>query len=155
MDAGTKDLYERIRVNLKFDRVVKNVKYLFSYAAQNGYPLHVSFSFCLMRANFMDLPAFVDLVAAYREAGQGKVSVSIHVQNMREIGPAGYVEFMKTEHHSTIDPVAIGNALAEMKKRSDASRIQVDVFWLYSLEAFNKKYMDRLISGENPWEPVS
>lgn len=155
MDAATKGLYERIRVNLKYDRVVKNVKYLLSYAAQKGYSLHVSFSFCLMRANFMDLPAFVNLVAEYREAGQDKITVSIDVQNMREIGPGGYVEFMKTEHHSTIDPAALGNAFAEMKSRADALGIPVAIFSRYSLDAFNKTYLDTLLSGENPWRMVS
>jgi sulfatase maturation enzyme AslB (radical SAM superfamily) len=155
MDAATKDLYERIRVNLKFDRVVKNVKYLLGYAAQEGYSFHISFSFCLMRVNFMDLPAFVDLAAAYREAGQNKITVSIDVQNMREIGAGGYVEFMKTAHHSTIDPVALGNAFAEMKNRADARGIPVAVFSRYSLDVFNKTYLDKLLSGENPWRLVS
>jgi sulfatase maturation enzyme AslB (radical SAM superfamily) len=154
MDAGTKGLYERIRVNLKYDSVVKNVKYLLSYAAQKEYSFHASFSFCLMRSNFTDLPAFVELVAEYKEAGQGKITVSIDVQNMREIGPGGYVEFMKTEHHSTIDPAALGNAFADMESRADALGIQAGIFSRYSLEAFNKTYLARLLSGENPWQAV-
>lgn len=64
------------------------------------------------------------------------------------------MEFVKKEHHSTIDPVLLGNVLAETKRRADEQGIPVGIFSRYSLEAFNKMYLDKLLSGENPWQGV-
>lgn len=151
IDAATKSTYDNLRVNLKFETIVENIKYFFHYAAKNNYSIQVGFSFCLMKRNYSEMAGFVDLVDSFRLAGENKISVGIGIHSLQQVGPKGYLNFMKEEHHSTIEPVSLGRAFAGMQERADALGIQVTVFNKYPLPAFNSKYLAELLAGNKPF----
>lgn len=152
MDGSSKPVYENVRINLNFEKVVENIKYFFYYASKKNYAIQTGFSFVVMQRNFLDMPGFVDLVATFRRKRGGvKIGASIGVHSLQLVGPEEYLKFMEQEHHCGIDPVKLGEAFAKTQERAERQGIQVVVFNKYKINEFNEKYLKTLLSGKNPF----
>ena len=59
LDSIVKETYEDIRVNAKFETVMKNVEYFAEYCKRKGTGLRLTI--CVMRSNWKDLPEYVNM----------------------------------------------------------------------------------------------
>ena len=96
MDGATKETFERIRVNAKFDKVVDNIRMLGAIRDQMGatHPL-ISFSCNFMRQNIEELPLLVDLAA---DVGAVKVIANntiLYDPSMAHEALAGFQELVR------------------------------------------------------------
>ncbi|MFH1319499.1 MAG: radical SAM protein [Bacteroidota bacterium] len=58
IDSLQKSVFESIRVNAKFDKVMENTRYFHQYCKGKG--AHLGISFCPMRQNWRELPDFIN-----------------------------------------------------------------------------------------------
>ncbi|MDZ4845056.1 MAG: hypothetical protein SH857_05840 [Chitinophagales bacterium] len=58
VDSLKKDVYESIRLNASFDRVMENIRYFADYSARRNKTLTISI--CVMRQNWWELPDFIN-----------------------------------------------------------------------------------------------
>jgi len=63
LDAGTKETYEKIRVNAKWDKVIRNIKYLDSYKKEkNSYFPEIWFHFIVSKENKHEMIKYLDMI---------------------------------------------------------------------------------------------
>jgi sulfatase maturation enzyme AslB (radical SAM superfamily) len=135
LDAATPELLESIRVRVKFDRIVRNIKFLYSYVESKSYPLSTSFTFCLMKRNYHELPRFVDLVADLVD-GRNVPVPNIMIQPLALKGHPDYRDFVGQEHHTFVDRPKLVEKFHELQRRSHAAKIPVLVFFKYTIDQF-------------------
>ena len=58
LDSLKKEVFEAIRINANFDKIMDNIRYFNDYCKQRG--TRFSISTCVMRQNWSELPAFID-----------------------------------------------------------------------------------------------
>lgn len=138
MDGATKETLESIRVNVKYDRLVKNLKYLFSYATEKKYDFLLTFSFVLMRRNYKEFPLLVRLINSIRN-GFTYPNVNIFCQALETYNIPGYNEFYRQEHHSTVDRDELIKVFKETLKASKNTGIETGAFYSYRLKDFIKR----------------
>lgn len=151
IDASSKETHSKIRIGLDYDKVVSNIRYFAAFASQHNYVIQLGFSMVLMVLNYKDMPGFVDLARSVREAGNGRVPVSIGIHSLQCVGPEKYLEFVETAHHSFINPIELGVAFSELQKKAEEANIQVVVFNKFKIKDFNDKYLSTLMGGVNPF----
>jgi sulfatase maturation enzyme AslB (radical SAM superfamily) len=61
MDAGSKEIYDKVRVGGNWNVLLNNLKYLKTYMEDNGLDFYTELSFILQQKNYKDLPAFTVL----------------------------------------------------------------------------------------------
>lgn len=138
LDAATPELLESIRVRVKFDRIVRNIKFLYEYIEQESYPLSTSFTFCLMKRNYADLPLFVGLIQELL-AGRNVPMPNIMVQPLALKGHPDYREFVSKEHHTLINRDELVEKFHALQRKSRESRIPVYVFFKHTIDEFIEK----------------
>lgn len=60
-DAGTKDIYEQIRIGAKFQKVIDNIKFLVKETKDNKSNMLISITFIIMEKNKDELIKFINL----------------------------------------------------------------------------------------------
>jgi len=138
MDGATEETLESIRVNVKYDRLVKNLKYLFSYATEKQYDFLLSFSFVLMRRNYKEFPLLVRLINNIRD-GFSYPSVNIYCQALETFNIPGYNDFYRQEHHSTVNRDELVKSFKKTLKASKDTGIETGAFYSYTLKDFIKR----------------
>lgn len=137
MDGATKETVESIRINVKFDKLIQNIAFLFHYAHERQYGFYLSISFVLMKRNYHELPELVRLI--HRLRGKTKwlrVNISCHALENSELKE--YMNFIHKEHHTLIDK---GELIATFKEALSESRntgIPITLFYSYELSDFIK-----------------
>ena len=63
VDSLRKEVYERIRVNADFDKVMENIKYFIAYGKKRDLPVYVAV--CPMRMNWKELPEIINFCNKY------------------------------------------------------------------------------------------
>ena len=58
LDSMKKDVFEEIRINANFDKVMDNIKYFHQYCIERG--TRFSIAMCVMRMNWRELPEFIN-----------------------------------------------------------------------------------------------
>lgn len=66
LDGGSKEVYERVRRNGKWDLVVRNIDKLIELVRRKGPPSFVSVTMSVMKANFLDLSNLVEFAMGRR-----------------------------------------------------------------------------------------
>jgi hypothetical protein len=136
MDAANKETLESIRVNVKFDELIKNIAFLFRYATEKKYDFNLSISFVLMKRNYDEFPKLVKLIHQLR-GGNPLPRVQVYCQSLENYGsPEEYVDFMSREHHTLIDKADLVKTFKETLKISKSTGIQVGAFYSHQLENF-------------------
>ncbi|MFH1319494.1 MAG: radical SAM protein [Bacteroidota bacterium] len=57
IESLQKEVYESIRVNSNFEKVMQNIRYFYEYTKSKNTSFHIKF--CLMRQNYCELPGFM------------------------------------------------------------------------------------------------
>jgi MoaA/NifB/PqqE/SkfB family radical SAM enzyme len=60
MDGAKKETLESIRVNVKFDKLIENIRFLFDYADKKQYFFALSITFVIMKRNYQELPELIE-----------------------------------------------------------------------------------------------
>lgn len=137
IDGATKNTIEYIRGRVKYDRLKRNVVYLFEAMERANFSVPLTFSFCLMKRNYEELPDFVDFIAEMRGANR-IAKPNILVQPLSLKGTATYLSFLESEHHSLVPKQLIVRKFEQMLKRSKKHGIPVHVFYTHTLDRFLK-----------------
>ncbi len=138
MDGATRETVESIRVNVKFDKLIENISYLFHYASEKQYRFTISFSFALMKRNYREFPGLIRLVDRIKSKTDW-LNVEIGCQALQNHANAEYKNIVHKEHHTLIDKADLIATFEEALKESKISNIPVNVFSSYSLENFLKE----------------
>ncbi|HEY8280097.1 MAG TPA: radical SAM protein [Bdellovibrionota bacterium] len=102
MNGASKEVLEAIQVNVRYERLLENIRCLIRYARETKTEFQLSFSFIVMRRNFHEMPRFVELVNEL--AGGGKPRPVIYFPYLESNnGMANYREFLFGEHHSLVE----------------------------------------------------
>ena len=113
LDAATPALYERIRVNARFAKVIRNLRRVMAARSALHSPLEVRIVCVLMRQNLHELPALVRLA---RAEGVGEVFVQYLCHDFEESSlPPGYAamrDFIRDQVLDTMPREAIVPAFA-------------------------------------------
>jgi MoaA/NifB/PqqE/SkfB family radical SAM enzyme len=120
IDAATPALYERIRVNAHFPKVIRNLRRVIAARRDAKSPLEVRIVTVLMRQNLRELPALVHLA---RAEGVADVFVQYLCHDFEEASlPDGYKPMRDFIHDQTLESYprdAIAEAFAAAR---DAAR---------------------------------
>lgn len=153
LDGATKESVESIRANVNYDRLIKNIAYLFSYAYKMKYDFDLSFSFVLMKRNYLEFPDLVKLIHELKMGNKrskgGIISrflhpnkyptVNIFCQALENLEIPGYLDFIQEEHHSLVDREMLIQSFKTVMKESKNKGIPVTAFYSYKLKDFIKK----------------
>lgn len=127
LDGATADIVENIRVGVKFDRVVHNIKFLVAYASQRDYSVALTLSLVLMKTNYRELPALVLLADKIRNESSLMV-VNVNVQPLCLLGGRAYEQFVAREHHTLIDRQDLASVVDQTYQVSKQKNIPVLIF---------------------------
>ncbi|MCO5143925.1 MAG: radical SAM protein [Oligoflexia bacterium] len=97
LNAGTPETLEKIQKNVRYDRLEKNIEFLFKYASEKDNYFPVSFSFIILRSNLHELPLFIDLIHKFRQMGT-KLHPHALVMSLENAGLSDYRTFLFEEH---------------------------------------------------------
>ena len=113
MNAASKETLEEIQVNVKYQRLLDNIRFLLSYAEEKKSHFQLTFSFIVMKRNFHEIPDFIELVHQLTKdhPNLNPVVFFPFLESNNEL-PA-YREFLFEEHHSLVDPKKLLGAFKE------------------------------------------
>jgi len=113
LDAATPELYERIRVNARFPKVLRNLRRVIAARSAANAPMKIRIVCVLMRQNLHELPALVRLAHA---EGVDDVFVQYLCHDFEETSlPEGYKPMRDFIHDQALDRVSretVSNAFA-------------------------------------------
>jgi len=126
-DAATKETYEKIRVNSKFDRVVTNIKNAFRIKKEMKEDVsYIHFHYIVSKPNLHEVPDYVDFVNELRQGEPTFIMFTPLLHSFEEIEditvemPREIIE--ETERRAAEAGIPIGwNQNTEKEKREDIS----------------------------------
>ncbi len=131
IDGTQKKTIEKIRQRVQYDQLTRNAKYLFKSLEDNQIKMPVTFSFCLMKENYQELPSFVNFVDRLRTGNKTTIP-NILIQPLAAKGVPAYLDFVRNQHHSVIEKNSLNSQLKEMLQHSQRLNIPVHVFYTSS-----------------------
>jgi len=134
LDGATKETIEAVRVNVKYDHLIRNLDYLFDVCERQATPTRITISFCLMRCNYTELPALFALLATLRRGRNIDLSVSIHLLDAME--EFGYWSFRQDQDISTIDEATLHATLTSALTQSHHHTIPAFMLYTTPLETY-------------------
>lgn len=135
LDGAKKETVEKIRKNVSFEMVCRNIHFVYEYTAHTNFPLDISFSFCLMKNNFHELPEFVRLVSGLR-GGHSVSNARIMIQPLETRGPRNYLQFVEREHHEAVSREELRATLEETQRQADLHGIPVGIYYIHWLKDY-------------------
>jgi len=134
VDGSSPETIEKIRVNVKYDRLNKNVRYFFLRAAELNVRIPTSFSFVLVKDNYHELADFVRLVADWSEGST--IKPHIVIQGLGLKGVPSYRDHVYANHHSVVPEDDLRKAFDECLKASQETGIGVVPFYTGTIAEF-------------------
>jgi radical SAM protein with 4Fe4S-binding SPASM domain len=126
LDAASPELYERIRVNAHFGKVIRNLRRVMAARREANSPLAVRIVTVLMRQNLHELPAVVRLA---HEEGVEHVFVQYLCHDFEESSlPAGYApmrDFIRDQTLASLPRDAIGAAFDEARSLAAQTGVEL------------------------------
>lgn len=135
LDGATKQTIEAIRVNVRFERLVQNLRYLIHCSNERGRQYNLNFTFTIMRDNYREIPQFVEFVQSLFEGERPLPGTLLYTFLLPE-GNASYYDFLAQQHHSLLDPEELKQLLLEAKQRADRYGLRANVTYNHSLDQF-------------------
>ena len=114
IDGATKDTIEAVRVNVRFEQLVQNLRFLVRYSHQRRATYNLNFTFTIMQRNYREIPKFVEFVMSVFEGQQPLPGTILYTFLLAE-GNGSYHEFLSRQHHSLIDERELKSLLLEAK----------------------------------------
>jgi MoaA/NifB/PqqE/SkfB family radical SAM enzyme len=135
MDGATKETLETIRVNVKFEKLIENIRFLFHYAHEKQSSFTVSFTFVIMKRNYRELPELIRLIDGIREENR-QLNVQILCHALTDFNNTKYRNFVKIEHHTLIKKYDLNAIFKKVYTISTETNIPVSIFGSYDLDSF-------------------
>jgi len=124
LDAATPALYESIRVNARFSKVIRNLRRVIAARAAANAPMDIRLVCVLMRQNLHELPALVRLAHA---EGVDDIFVQYLCHDFEETSlPDGYKPMRDFIHDQTLDRVphdVVAGAFAAARRAADETGV--------------------------------
>jgi radical SAM protein with 4Fe4S-binding SPASM domain len=135
LEGATEKTIQNIRIGVKYEMLMNNLKYLFFYANKKKYNFNLSFSFVLMKRNYKEFPMVVKLIKELK-GEEPYPFVSIFCQALGDQNVKEHAEFVNKEHHSRIDQYQLKDIFQQVLIESKTTGIPVHVFGSNELEDF-------------------
>lgn len=135
IDGATPETIEAIRVNVKYRRLVANVRYLVEYARQRSYVFTLNFTFTFMRRNFRELAQFVDFVHAFYDGGPALPGTILFTPLLEGDEPS-YRAFLGREHHALVDRRELEAQVREARRRCERYGLAANVTYTQTIGDF-------------------
>lgn len=130
LDGAKKETIESIRVNVEFDKLVKNIRFMLKHAKNAKKRPEISFSFVLMQKNYRELPELIKLLnklADFDRSISEKIKISI--RPLEYYGTSeNYIEFYETQHHSFISKIDLIYVVIRTVMESLKTGIKINIF---------------------------
>ena len=127
LNAGTKETLERVQKNVRWDRLMENIRHLIAYAEEKKVYFPMSFSFIVMRSNFHELPEFMRLVAGWKR-GCATLKPHVMIMSLENAGEKDYRHFLYEEHPAFAPREEMVKAFAETAEIADREGIQAELY---------------------------
>ena len=134
IDGASKETIESIRLGVKYDQLINNISFLFSYASKKRYEFNLAISFVLMRRNYRELPKLIEVINSIKNGNKYPSTINITCQALEAFDIEGYRDFVLEEHHSMIAEDDLLSVFKEALKVSEATHIPVIMFYTFKLE---------------------
>jgi sulfatase maturation enzyme AslB (radical SAM superfamily) len=126
VDGATKEVIEDVRKRVKFEVLVKNVKYMLErLGAAEKFYTSVAISFCLMTLNYKDLANIIPFIVDLRGNRGVPLGLAIHHLSIAEFPGPEYQKFVAAHHHSNIPAAELDALLNEVHRQAMAADIFV------------------------------
>jgi MoaA/NifB/PqqE/SkfB family radical SAM enzyme len=135
IDGATRETIEAVRVNVKYDRLVTQVRYLIDYARRKGYSFALNFTFTFMRRNYREIPRFVEFVHGLFDGGPALPGTILFTPLLEGDAPS-YLEFLAHQHHSLLDREELQRLVLEASQLCDRYGLQAYVTYTQSIKDF-------------------
>lgn len=96
IDSDNKNSYEKIRVNLKFDKVVSNVKFFIEMRDLGYYNASIHIRFCVMESNFVQVDSFSNFWIPLIDSNKGDLVLTFPEHNWPRANDPSQPVFPKT-----------------------------------------------------------
>jgi hypothetical protein len=139
IDGAKKETIESIRINVNFEKLINNIKYLLSYAKEKRYYFTLTFSFVLMKRNYKEFPEMIKLICDMKKDMNIEMNCPLINFGCTDLDPfdiSGYNEFVSDEHIDNIDLHELINMFKKCKEYSDFYNVPVFVFKVYDINNF-------------------
>lgn len=138
LDGATKQTIESTRVNVKFEKTMERIRYLFRYALEKNYYFEFTAAFVMMKRNMHELPAFVRLIHDLRGTNF-QVNTTVLCQPLENFNLDGYRQYLHQEHH-----VQVGDSeLRRIFEETEKARWETGVF----VSFYNQKFDEFMAEG--------
>jgi sulfatase maturation enzyme AslB (radical SAM superfamily) len=135
IDGATKETVESIRRNVNFEKLIRSIDFLFSYATAKQYDFNLSFSFALMKNNYREFPKLVALVHELK-SNRTHPPASVYCQALENAGIEGYGDFVRRHHHSLVARNELVSTFDEALKESQRTGIPTNAFYYIPIKDF-------------------
>lgn len=135
LDGATRETVERIRVNVKFDRLIQQIRFLLDYSNEKNYFFALIFSFVLMKQNYHELPGMIRLMGELLDKRKSPIAY-VSCQSLIFYPDPRYEAFTAQEHHTCIPLEALLAMFHDAQKASHETGIQTNVFSYPTIDAF-------------------
>ena len=102
IDSDNRNSYEKIRVNLKFDKVVSNVKSFIEMRDLGNYNAAIHVRFCVMESNFDQVDSFSNFWIPFIDLNKGDLVLTFPEHNWPRANDASQPVFPKTSECSYV-----------------------------------------------------
>jgi len=136
LDGARIETIEKIRDRVNFATVHENLRYYFASLKSSGFKLQTSFSFCLMKDNYKELPEFVDLIVDFMGDSVGFIQPSIVVQPLEMRGTRKYLDFARDQHPHYLPKDEITEIFTRLRDSAKVHGLSVGVFHLHLIDRF-------------------
>ncbi|MGZ3694620.1 MAG: hypothetical protein ACXWQO_10595, partial [Bdellovibrionota bacterium] len=103
MNGASREILESGQINVKWDKLLENIRYMFAYASEKNATFQPAFSFIIMRRNYHQMAEFVRLVHELRKGSTILPPVVYFAYLEANNDMENYREFLFREHHSLVD----------------------------------------------------
>ena len=138
MDGATKGTVEAIRINVNFDTLLHNMRFLFEYASECQYDFSLSISFVLMQRNYHEFPDLLRLLHELKNGYAYPQKIHVFCQSLETYNIPGYMQFYQTDHHALVSRDALIKTFDEVLTLSQTYKnmMNVGVFYTSNIEEF-------------------
>lgn len=135
LDGATRETVENIRINVNFDRLIRQIQFLLDYSNEKKYFFALIFSFVLMKRNYHELPQMIRLMGSLLKNRKTPIAY-VSCQALVHYPHPHYDAFVAEEHHTCIPTKDLLAMFHDVKKASHETGIQTTLFSFPTIDDF-------------------
>jgi len=128
MNGASKETIESGQVNVNYEKLLENIRFVFSHAEVRRVNFILIFSFIIMKRNYHEIPRLISLVNELR-GEHTNLSPQIYFSFLETNNEMdNYREFLYQEHHSLIDQTLLWEKLTQASELGKKYRIGISLY---------------------------